>query len=124
MGEPQSGVRGHYSDKRGRNGANPVNALRRVDSEANEVSGAIRLRSNRPSEARGSVSWFYLSLVFILSVCLSSQWFCFAQSKLYLVGVSINRLSPVYWLDILCPVVCFYLTQVVSPPLIYPPLRD
>ena len=93
MGEPQSGVRGRNSDKRGKDGANPVNALRRVDSEANAVSGAIRLRSNRPSEARGSVSWFYLSLVFILSVFLSSQWFCFAQSKLYLVGVSINRLS-------------------------------
>ena len=124
MGEPQSGVRGLCSGKRGKDGANPVNALRRVNSEANEVSGAIRLRSNRPSEARGSVSWFYLSLVFILSVFLSSQWFCFAQSKLYLVGVSINRLSPVYWLDILCPVVCFYLTQVVSPPLNNLPLRD
>jgi hypothetical protein len=77
MGEAQRAVRAHYSDKRGKDGPNPVNALRRVDSEANEVSGAIRLRSNRPSEARGfsgfvSHNLSYISLVSLLTGCPQS----------------------------------------------------
>ena len=129
MGEPRSGGRGHSSDKRGKNGANPVNARRRVDSEANEVSGAIRLRSNRPSEARGSISWFCLFWVSLFGwvlvwVLLLSSWvFIFAQSKLYPVLVVVNRLFPLFRLDIRCPVFGVYLTDVISPPLIYPPLR-